>query len=580
LFNLYNNQPHVVPLIWQGNTANESPGYSQRRGQVGSNSDGIPQCAFQGTELEVGAAPDAYNAQYLPKYNQLINTNAPMTVNAVLMGSAGSYSLSANVTLESDFDSSDVEIVYILTRYIDDSYFSSVVAYEHEAFDLATAGQSGMFSHDFTIDASWDAEDIKGFVLVQRYNNSDNEIYQAAEAGSAAVSAEVIDFGDAYIGSNFTKTFTVANIGTATANVSIDADVDGFTVSGDMSYTLPVGETSNHTVTFTPTADQNYEGTITITTDITGFENNTIQLSGVGFTNQAPAIENMTIDGYLMKGHAIEIVYDFEDADNDNEGESVLNWYQSDDNATWEPLSNINADIFTLHLADEHIGKYLKFTYLPVDEHQMSGTEVVIESGTPVVDLGAPTNLTVTIENGNDIVLNWDLPEYPQVRGLFGYKVVRGTSMIATLVDVDERTFTDEGVEDGEYAYSIRGIYTQAGLSPNSNEVTVAVENGEGVVGNEDNAISINAISNGPNPFSNVTTISFQSKRSENVTVDIYNVKGQLINTLFNSNVAAGTTEVQWNGTDKNGKKCSNGVYFYRITTPNKTVQKKMILTK
>eukprot|EP00831_Metopus_contortus_P070632 TRINITY_DN6439_c0_g1_i1.p2 TRINITY_DN6439_c0_g1~~TRINITY_DN6439_c0_g1_i1.p2 ORF type:complete len:131 (+),score=14.24 TRINITY_DN6439_c0_g1_i1:179-571(+) len=93
LFNLYNNQPNVVPLIWQGDSANASPGYSQRRGLVGSLSQGIPQGAFQGLYLEVGAAVDAYTSQYLPRYNQIINTNAPMTVNATILGSNGEYTL-------------------------------------------------------------------------------------------------------------------------------------------------------------------------------------------------------------------------------------------------------------------------------------------------------------------------------------------------------------------------------------------------------------------------------------------------------------------------------------------------------
>lgn len=568
----------MIPLIWQGDSAAESPGYSQRRGLVGSSSQGIPQAAFQGLYLEVGAATDAYNSQYLPRYNQIINTEAPMTIDAVFLGSNGEYTLNANVALEQNFDNSNVKIVFILARNISEDYFSSVIAYEYSDFDLTSAGASGTYEQSFSVNSSWDSDTIKGYVMVQKWSSTDSEIYQAAEAGSPAVSMTDASFGEAYIGSEFTKSFVVANIGDANTDVSVSIDAPGFAVSGEMNYSLVPDETRTHTITFLPTADQTYSGFINVATDIPGYENNTITLSGTGFPNEAPVVENLRFEGTLMTNASIDVIYDFIDADDDDEGETNLQWYISDDGENWTEFNNINADILTLHFNAEHIGKYFKFTVLPVDEHQMPGQEVSITTPSAVINLAPPANLAYTVEDGNNIVLTWEAPEFPELRALFGYKIFRGSSVITTIMDTDTFTFTDENVEDGTHTYSIRGIYSPGGLSGDSNILEITINNG---VSNENDTEEI-ILSNiaYPNPFSASSSLNLQVKRDQAVNVAIYNLKGQLIKTLAEQTFKAGSHSISWDGRDQNGSKCSNGVYFYKVVTPEKTLMSKTMLIK
>lgn len=578
LFNLYENQPNVIPLIWQGDSANESPGYSQRRGLVGSSSQGIPQAAFQGLYLEVGAAVDAYNAQYLPRYNQIINTEAPMTIDAVFLGSNGQYTLSANVALEENFDNSDVKIVFILAREVSADYFSSVIAYENTDFTLTSAGESSFFEQTFNINSSWDPETIKGYVMVQKWLSADSEIYQAAEAGSPAVSMTDASFGQAYIGSEFTKSFVVANIGNENTDVSITMDAPGFALSGDMNYSLVPDETRMHTITFLPTSDQTYSGYINVATDIPGYENNTITLSGSGFPNEAPVVENLRFEGTLMTNSSIDVIYDFIDADDDDEGDTNLQWYISDDGENWSDFHNINADIMTLHFNAEHIGKYFKFAVLPIDEHQMPGQEVSIATPSAVINLAPPANLAYTVENGNNIVLTWQAPEFPELRALFGYKIFRGSSVITTIMDTETFTYTDENVEDGTYTYSIRAIYSPGGLSGDSNILEITINAG---VSNENDTQEIILSDNAyPNPFSDSSSLNLQVKREQIVTVAIYNIRGQLIKTLAERTFKPGSHSVSWDGTNQNGSKCSDGVYFYKVKTPEKTSVSKTLLIK
>jgi hypothetical protein len=85
-----------------------------------------------------------------------------------------------------------------------------------------------------------------------------------------------------------------------------------------------------------------------------------------------------------------------------------------------------------------------------------------------------------------------------------------------------------------------------------------------------------------PNPFNPSTTISFNltAEEAENTELVIYNVKGQKVKTLVNEYLEAGNHTFLWNGTDKNGKPVSSGIYFYKLKSSNYNNTKKMLLLK
>lgn len=85
---------------------------------------------------------------------------------------------------------------------------------------------------------------------------------------------------------------------------------------------------------------------------------------------------------------------------------------------------------------------------------------------------------------------------------------------------------------------------------------------------------------NYPNPFNPTTTISFTLGSSSNVNLDIYNIKGQKVRTLYSGNTAAGEYKFVWDGKDDSGRELGSGLYFNRITTPGYSSTRKMILAK
>ncbi len=83
-----------------------------------------------------------------------------------------------------------------------------------------------------------------------------------------------------------------------------------------------------------------------------------------------------------------------------------------------------------------------------------------------------------------------------------------------------------------------------------------------------------------PNPFNPSTTLGFNLKEGGDVSLDIYNQKGQKVQTLVQGSLNAGEHEVVWNGTDDNGRKVSSGLYFYRLRSGKYSSTRKMIMMK
>lgn len=85
---------------------------------------------------------------------------------------------------------------------------------------------------------------------------------------------------------------------------------------------------------------------------------------------------------------------------------------------------------------------------------------------------------------------------------------------------------------------------------------------------------------NFPNPFNPETTIAFNLISGQEIELNIYNIKGQVVNTLAKGYFDAGQHRVVWNGHNNIGKPLSSGVYFYRLWTNDGSVSGKMMMIK
>ncbi|MBI2417438.1 MAG: T9SS type A sorting domain-containing protein, partial [Ignavibacteriales bacterium] len=80
---------------------------------------------------------------------------------------------------------------------------------------------------------------------------------------------------------------------------------------------------------------------------------------------------------------------------------------------------------------------------------------------------------------------------------------------------------------------------------------------------------------NYPNPFNPSTTINFAIKEKGNVKISLYDIKGELVKTLYNA-----ITESGYHSLKFSARNINSGVYFYRIESGKFTETKKMVYLK
>jgi flagellar hook assembly protein FlgD len=89
---------------------------------------------------------------------------------------------------------------------------------------------------------------------------------------------------------------------------------------------------------------------------------------------------------------------------------------------------------------------------------------------------------------------------------------------------------------------------------------------------------------NFPNPFNPLTTIRFDIPMTGSgpvdTKIDIYNSLGQMIKTLYQDKLSAGSYEVKWDGTTNTGNNAPSGIYFVIFKADKFTQTRKVVLVK
>jgi len=95
-------------------------------------------------------------------------------------------------------------------------------------------------------------------------------------------------------------------------------------------------------------------------------------------------------------------------------------------------------------------------------------------------------------------------------------------------------------------------------------------------VSNDDEPVAqFVSLHNYPNPFRKSTQISYSLTKQDKVKIQIYNLKGQLVETLLNENKPAGNYTFEWNVDEM-----SSGIYFMKLLTKEKEIVRKLVIIK
>lgn len=198
--------------------------------------------------------------------------------------------------------------------------------------------------------------------------------------------------------------------------------------------------------------------------------------------------------------------------------------------------------------------------------------------------IGGPTN-NIAVSTTSPI-LSWVVPGNNGADVKYQLEVSSSNDMSDPKIfsDIESAQYAVNGLTKGEqYFWRVKAVNGSSSQNIFSNVGTFKIDdNAVTDINNELNEIpnEFKLSQNYPNPFNPTTTIRFGLPKASFVSIKIYNMLGQEVKTLINSEKQPGTFEIKWNGEDNFGIKVASGAYIYRITAGDFVSVKKMVLLK
>ena len=143
--------------------------------------------------------------------------------------------------------------------------------------------------------------------------------------------------------------------------------------------------------------------------------------------------------------------------------------------------------------------------------------------------------------------------------------------------------YTDESVVPGStYYYWLQSVDLDLTYEFHGPTSVMVEDDGEGGGVLPDEVVT-KLIGAYPNPFNPGTSINFSLKEATEVTITIYNAKGQLVSPLVDNQLfdKDNSHSVYWDGKDYRGNDVASGIYLYIMQTGDYYhSKKKMLLVK
>ncbi|MFO7659634.1 MAG: FlgD immunoglobulin-like domain containing protein [Candidatus Cloacimonadaceae bacterium] len=237
---------------------------------------------------------------------------------------------------------------------------------------------------------------------------------------------------------------------------------------------------------------------------------------------------------------------------------SALAWY----NSYWSNVQNMHIKLW-MGITDQ---EFLTSDWITANQlSPVFDGNVNFPSGQNVICI--PLDTPFEYESGNLVVMffrPWDTAYYSQQDEFYAQM---GT-IYRSLIGFSFSTVIDPLAPPTEYGPSrVIPRTTFYFTEPTSNPP-------------EQTVISSQLLACYPNPFSNAVKITYDLKQNQDVTINVYNLKGQLVKTLLNTKKAEGHHDVFWDGTNNDGKSAAPGMYFIRMQLAGSSDSRKIILVK
>ena len=517
---------------------------------------GIPHAQFQGVTDVVGGGTDML-PYYLPVYNGIIGTDSPFEIDLSMNVENGQYEINADVTVTGDVNIEDENnIIFILTYNYGPSYSCSVQRYFETDFGLTEIGETGSFSTTFALEDDWDIANVRGIAMIQKMNGTTGNypIHQAAIIAYPITVPNPIE--DLFMAFYEYQEFDLTDYFNFN---DIPADIELSVESSDE--TIATASLSGNTLSII--AGTSVGATeITISGEYEGFLAENIINVETYDPNTIPVHFNLFDsygDGWGYGGNTNYITIEGYEITLESGEEGVVTIFLA------------SGDYDYTYTASDNWGVENSWT-ITLDDGTEIGSGNGGANGVYDFTLTVPTIFALGTLNGNvtlsgdgnlsDMMIVADnYATHPNSDGSYEIVLNEGTyNLVASL----------EGYED----YEMEVVIAEGETTTLDFEMIEAMNA-------DDEIVFVNELKgNYPNPFNPTTTINFSIAKSDLVTLDIYNSRGQKVRTLVNDNLSAGEHNIVWNGKDKNSRSVNSGVYFYKIKSGKFTSTKKMILLK
>ncbi|MBI9030400.1 agmatine deiminase family protein [bacterium] len=255
--------------------------------------------------------------------------------------------------------------------------------------------------------------------------------------------------------------------------------------------------------------------------------------------------------------------------------------YQGDD--TWAteigPFATNQAIQYYLHSADEsgrsedypYIGAADPFEFIYTAENpNMLPPEIEFSPVLSIQSNQLPLELTCNVTDPNDDLAVVNL--WYDVNGMQRTRPFNNVSDDFFSIEWD---IAYDATGDNNISYRIEAI-DSTGLITVTPNYSINI-----VVSNDNNEVAplYGITSAYPNPFNDSLNIVFKTK-TNNQTIKIYNLKGQLVKKIKSNSQSDITTNVKWNGEDRSGHRVSSGVYYMVLESEGVRDLKKVLLLK
>jgi subtilisin family serine protease len=344
----------------------------------------------------------------------------------------------------------------------------------------------------------------------------------------------------------------------ATANVDWDIDVVGDVPSGFPSdFLITVTNTTNNDVKFSPAA----WGLITIDLGAPGYAIKSTVPNNDYFYNTGTSMSTPHVTG------AIALIFAAADA-------QFIQDYKN--NLQEKALEIKNFILQTADVISSLDGLTVSGGRLDVYKAILALKGYPVLKAYPLslaITLGHNTSgsLMATLTNAGGSPGSYNITMNPQAPWLeidpVNGSVNPGATEEVTL------TFSTTGLQYGYY-YTTMTVIEAPYYSVNV-PVTLHVTPFVGIAG--DPVVGNTGLSCYPNPFTDVTSISFIINRDERVKLEIFNIHGQQLLSLTDLPCQPGEHTFQWDGRDGGGHRVKPGIYLCRLMIETHVFQLKLL---